>query len=303
MVLIDGKKLAEKINAETKQEIRVLKETENIFPGLAVIVVGEDPASKIYINNKKKKCEELGIYSEVISFPKDVSQIELLETIGELNEEPKISGILVQLPLPEHINQLEVLSAIKPKKDVDGFHPISVGKLSIGKPELIPCTPQGIIELIKETGTDLTGKECVVIGRSNIVGKPAALLLLQQNATVTICHSKTKGIESIIKRADIVVIAIGKPNFLKGYMLKQGAIVIDVGTNRTEDGKLVGDADAESIAKVAGFATPVPGGVGPMTIAMLMQNTAKAAKLNNNPYINKSNNPNPKKDNEKKINQ
>lgn len=256
-----------------------------MVPGIAVVMVGEDPSSQIYVNNKKKACDELGIYSEIITFPETATQIEILETIEELNQDSKINGILVQLPLPKHINEREVISAIKPKKDVDGFHPINVGKLSFGEPEFVPCTPLGIIEMIKETGIEIEGKECVIIGRSNIVGKPTAMLMLKENATVTMCHSKTKNIEAVIKRADIVIIAIGKPNFLKGYMLKQGAIVVDVGINRMPDGKVVGDADAESVAKSAGFMTPVPGGVGLMTTAMLMKNTVKAAKLNSNPYL------------------
>lgn len=265
----------------------MLKENENIVPGLAVILVGDDEGSRLYVENKKKACKELDIYSEIITFAADIPQIDVLETIEELNQDPKISGILVQLPLPKHIDEKEVLNAIKPKKDVDGFHPINAGKLFHGEPDFIPCTPQGIIELIKQTGIEIAGKECVVVGRSNIVGKPTAQLLLQENATVTICHSKTKGIEGIIKRADIVVVAIGKPHFLKGYMLKPDAIVIDVGINRLENGKVVGDVDLDSISKVASCATPVPGGVGPMTIAMLMRNTVRAAELNNNPYLDK----------------
>lgn len=250
-------------------------------------MVGDDEGSRIYVDKKKKACEEMGIYSEIITLPVDIPQIELIETIEELNQDPKISGILVQLPLPKHINEKEILSLIKPKKDVDGFHPVNVGKLSIGEPDFVPCTPLGILELLKDSGMTIEGKECVVIGRSNIVGKPVAALMLNENATVTICHSKTKGIEGIIKRADIVIIGIGKPKFLKGYMLKQGAVVIDAGINRMPDGKIAGDADMDSISKVAGFATPVPGGVGPMTVTMLMKNTIKAAKLNNNPYLDK----------------
>lgn len=287
MIFIEGTVLAKKIKEELKKEINALKINDRIIPGLAVILVGDNPASKMYVSNKKKACDELGIYSEVINLPYNVPQIELLEIIEDLNQDPKISGILVQLPLPEHINRKEVLSAISPKKDVDGFHPINVGKLCTGNPEFVPCTALGILYLIKETGMNISGKECVILGRSNIVGKPTAMLMLQNDATVTICHSKTVGIESIIKKADIVIIAIGKPNFLKGYMLKQGAMVIDVGINRLEDGRIVGDADVESVSRVAGFLTPVPGGVGPMTVAMLMKNTVKAAKLNNNPYINR----------------
>lgn len=286
MILIDGKKIANLIKEQLRFEVEKLKLEQNIIPGLAVIIVGEDPASKVYVESKRKACEELGIYSEVIAFPEDITQMDILETIEELNHDPKISGILVQLPLPKHIDESEIISIIKPKKDVDGFHPINVGKLTINEPDFVPCTPLGVMEMLEQSGIDVEGKECVVIGSSNIVGKPTALMLLNKGATVTICHSKTRGIEGVIKRADIVIIAIGKPNFLRGYMLKQGAVVIDVGINKV-DGKIVGDADFESISKVAGYATPVPGGVGPMTIAMLMKNTVKAAILNNNPYINK----------------
>lgn len=286
MELINGTEIAKLVKEQVKREVKKLKTEQNIIPGLAVIIVGEDPASKLYVESKKKACEAIGIYSEVIAFSEDVTQMDILETIDELNCDPKISGILVQMPLPKHIDESEIILAIKSKKDVDGFHPINMGKLAIGEPDFVPCTPLGIMELIEQSKIEVEGKECVVIGRSNIVGKPTALLMLQQNATVTICHSRTKGIEGIIKRADIVVVAIGKPNFLKGYMLKHGAVVIDVGINRL-DGKVIGDADFESISKVAGYATPVPGGVGPMTIAMLLKNTVKAAKMNNNPYINK----------------
>lgn len=286
MILIDGKKIANLIKEQLRFEVEKLKLEQNIIPGLAVIIVGEDPASKVYVESKRKACEELGIYSEVIAFPEDITQMDILETIEELNHDPKISGILVQLPLPKHIDESEIISIIKPKKDVDGFHPINVGKLTINEPDFVPCTPLGVMEMLEQSGIDVEGKECVVIGSSNIVGKPTALMLLNKGATVTICHSKTRGIEGVIKRADIVIIAIGKQNFLRGYMLKQGAVVIDVGINKV-DGKIVGDADFESISKVAGYATPVPGGVGPMTIVMLMKNTVKAAILNNNPYINK----------------
>lgn len=286
MELIKGKEVAKIIKEQVRLEVEQLKLEQNIIPGLAVIIVGEEPASKVYVESKRKACEELGIYSEVIAFSEDVTQMDILETIDELNRDPKISGILVQLPLPKHFDESEIISSIQSRKDVDGIHPLNIGKLTMGKPDFIPCTPLGVIEMLEHYNIEVEGKECVVIGKSNIVGKPIAILMLHKNATVTICHIKTKTIEAIIKRADIVVIAIGKPNFLKGYMLKQGAVVIDVGINRL-DGKVVGDADFESISKVAGYATPVPGGVGPMTIAILMKNTVKAAKMNNNPYMSK----------------
>lgn len=285
MVTLDGKTLGQKLKEEVKQQVQMLKASENIIPGLAVILVGEDPSSRIYVDNKKKACKEVDIYSEVINFSAAATQQEILEAIEGLNKDPKISGILVQLPLPKHLNERDILNAIKPKKDVDGFHPINIGKLCQGDPEFVPCTPQGVIELLKDNNIEIEGKEAVVVGRSNIVGKPMAQLLLKENATVTVCHSKTKGIEGVIKRADIVVVAIGQPRFLKGYMLKPGAVVVDVGVNRTDDGKVVGDADFESISKIAGYVTPVPGGIGPMTIAMLLKNTIKAARLNNNQYI------------------
>ena len=242
--------------------------------------MGDDPASRVYVNNKKKACEELGIYSEEYALGADTAEEELLTLIDELNGKKEISGILVQLPLPEHINEQNIINAIDPKKDVDAFHPVNVGKIMVGDFDFVPCTPAGVMELIKESGIDVCGKDCVVVGRSNIVGKPQAMLLLHQNGTVTICHSRTKDLAEKTKRADILVAAVGIPGFIKGDMIKEGAVVIDVGINRTKEKKLVGDVDFESAEKVAGAITPVPGGVGPMTIAMLMRNTIKAAEIN-----------------------
>lgn len=258
--------------------MEVLKE-KGINPGLAVIIVGDDPASRVYVNNKKKACEEVGVYSEEYALPKETKQEELIELIEKLNNDKKISGILVQLPLPEGIDEEAVINAINPKKDVDAFHPVNVGKIMVGNYDFVPCTPAGVMELIKESGIDVSGKECVIVGRSNIVGKPQAMLLLHSNATVTICHSKTKDLKEKTKNADVLVVAVGRPNFITGDMIKPGAVVIDVGINRLENKKLVGDVDFESAEKVAGAITPVPGGVGPMTIAMLMKNTVKAALI------------------------
>ncbi len=241
--------------------------------------MGQDPASRIYVNNKKKACEECGIYSEEYALPEETDEKDLLELIDVLNNSEKISGILVQLPLPKHIDEKKVIAAISPKKDVDAFHPVNVGKIMVGDFDFVPCTPAGVMELIKESGIDPAGKECVVIGRSNIVGKPMAMLLLHKNGTVTICHSKTSNLAEKTKNADILVVAVGRANFVTGDMIKPGAVVIDVGMNRLENKKLAGDVDFESAEKVAGAITPVPGGVGPMTIAMLMKNTVKAAQL------------------------
>ena len=278
--ILDGKMVSQRIKAELAEEVVKLKE-QNINPGLAVILVGENPASKIYVNNKKKSCEEIGIYSEVYTLPEDTSEKDLLDLIDVLNNNSRISGILVQLPLPRHIDEEKVLMAIDYRKDVDAFHPVNVGKIMIGSQSFLPCTPAGIMELIAESGIELSGKNCVVIGRSNIVGKPAAMLLLQQNATVTICHSKTKNLTEITKKADIIVAAVGRANFVTADMVGEGAVVIDVGINRLPDKKICGDVDFEEVSKVASAITPVPGGVGPMTIAMLMKNTLTAAKLQN----------------------
>lgn len=277
--LLMGKEVSARIKAELKTEVENLKK-EGINPGLAVIIVGEDPASQVYVRNKERACEECGIYSEKYALTAETTQEELLKLIDELNNKSSISGILVQLPVPKHIDEKTIINAIAPNKDVDAFHPVNVGKIMVGNYDFVPCTPAGVMELIKESGIDVSGKECVIVGRSNIVGKPQAMLLLHQNGTVTICHSKTKNLAEKTKNADILVAAVGIPNFIKGDMIKEGAVVIDVGINRLENKKLCGDVEFESAEKVAGAITPVPGGVGSMTIAMLMKNTVKAAILN-----------------------
>jgi len=277
--ILSGKEVSQRIKNELKEKTAELKKT-GIFPGLAVIIVGDDPASRVYVNNKKKACEDIGIYSVEYALPQETKEEELLTLIDELNEKESISGILVQLPLPKHISEQKVIEKISPNKDVDAFHPINVGKIMTGNYDFLPCTPAGVMELIKESGIEISGKECVAVGRSNIVGKPMAMLLLHQNGTVTICHSRTKNLKEKTKNADILVVAVGRANFITGDMIKEGAIVIDVGINRQEDKKLVGDVEFETAEKVAGAITPVPGGVGPMTIAMLMKNTLKAAEIN-----------------------
>lgn len=274
--LLLGKEVSARIKGELREEVAHLKE-KGINPGLAVIIVGDDPASRVYVNNKKKACEECGIYSEEYALPAETSEKDLLDLIEVLNGNDKISGILVQLPVPKHIDEKKVIEAISPVKDVDAFHPVNVGKIMVGDFDFVPCTPAGVMELIKESGIDVAGKECVVVGRSNIVGKPQAMLLLHKNGTVTICHSRTKDLAAKTREADILVVAVGIPNFITGDMIKPGAVVIDVGINRVADKKLVGDVEFETAEKVAGAITPVPGGVGPMTIAMLMKNTVKAA--------------------------
>lgn len=251
-----------------------------INPGLAVILVGDDPASKVYVSNKKKACEYIGINSFEYVMPEKTSQEELIELIEKLNNDDTVSGILCQLPVPKHIDEEAIINAINPNKDVDAFHPVNVGKIMTGNYDFVPCTPAGVMELIKESGIDVSGKECVVVGRSNIVGKPMSMLLLHKNGTVTVCHSKTQNLAEKTRNADILVAAVGIPEFIKGDMIKPGAVVIDVGINRVAPKKLVGDVEFESAEKVAGAITPVPGGVGPMTIAMLMKNTLKAAVLN-----------------------
>ena len=276
--ILSGKTVSQRIKDELREEVKELNQ-KGIFPGLAVIIVGDDPASRVYVNSKKKACEEIGIYSEEYAHPAQTSQEHLLGLIEKLNAEPKINGILVQLPLPSHIDEETVINAISPKKDVDAFHPVNVGKIMIGNYDFLPCTPAGVMELIKESGIDICGKECVIVGRSNIVGKPQAMLLLHANGTVTICHSRTKNLKEKTKNADILVAAVGIPNFITGDMIKEGAVVIDVGINRIAEKKLVGDVEFESAEKVASAITPVPGGVGPMTIAMLMKNTVKAALI------------------------
>jgi methylenetetrahydrofolate dehydrogenase (NADP+)/methenyltetrahydrofolate cyclohydrolase len=275
--VINGKQIVGEIREQIKQEVAELK-ARGIVPGLAVVLVGDDPASAVYVRNKAKACENAGIYSEVHRLPGDTEEKQLLELVDKLNRDPRIHGILVQLPLPKHISEDAVIDAIAVEKDVDGFHPVNTGNLMIGKPGMLPCTPAGIIEIIKRTGQPIAGKRAVVIGRSNIVGKPAAQLLLRENATVTICHSRTERMEEICREADILVVAIGKPKFVNRSYVKPGAIVIDVGINRLEDGTLVGDVDFEDVADISGPITPVPGVVGPMTITMLLKNTLEAAK-------------------------
>ena len=276
--ILDGKMVSQRIKDELAQEVVKLKE-KGINPGLAVIIVGDDPASRVYVNNKKKACEQIGVYSEEYALPFETTEQELLNLIEKLNNDKKINGILVQLPVPKHINEETIINAIDPKKDVDAFHPVNVGKIMVGNFDFVPCTPAGVMELIKESGIDVEGKECVIVGRSNIVGKPQAMLLLHKNGTVTICHSRTKNLKEKTLQADILVAAVGIPEFIKGDMVKPGAVVIDVGINRVADKKLVGDVDFEACEKVASAITPVPGGVGPMTIAMLMKNTVKAALI------------------------
>lgn len=275
-MIIDGKLVSKKIRAEISKEVQKLQ-SQNIVPGLAVVIVGDNPASQSYVRNKQRTCEKLGMYSEKYELDVDVSEKELLALIETLNNSDKLHGILVQLPLPKHIDEARVIEAIDPRKDVDCFHPINVGKLTAGIEGFKPCTPAGIIELLEYYEVELEGKEAVVLGRSNIVGKPIALMLLEKNATVTICHSRTKDLETVLRRADIIVAAIGKPHFLKADMVKEGAIIIDVGINRIETG-LVGDVAFESVQQKSSFITPVPGGVGPMTITMLMKNTLEACE-------------------------
>lgn len=276
--ILNGKEVSARIKQELKKEADDLK-AQGIIPGLAVIIVGDDAASRVYVNNKKKACAEIGIYSREYALGADTSEKELLELIKKLNSDGDISGILVQLPLPQGIDEEKVINAIDPKKDVDAFHPSNVGKIMVGNYDFVPCTPAGIMELIAESEIDISGKECVIVGRSNIVGKPMSMLLLHKNGTVTVCHSKTKNLKEVTKRADILVVAVGKPEFIKGDMIKEGAVVIDVGINRLENKKLVGDVEFSSCEKKAAAITPVPGGVGPMTIAMLMKNTLKAAVI------------------------
>jgi len=281
-VIIDGKQLAKKVREELKLECAELKE-KGINPKLAVIMVGNNPASKVYVKNKSKACDEIGISYEEYLLEEDTKQEELMETIKKLNENEEINGILLQSPIPNHLNINAAFKAISYSKDVDGFTPSSVGKLSIGEETFISCTPYGVMKMFEEYNIDLNGKNVVILGRSNIVGKPLVQCCLNKNATVTVCHSKTKDLEEYTKRADIVIAAIGKAKFVTKDMVKQGAVVIDVGINRTEEGKLVGDVDFEEVEKVASHITPVPGGVGPMTIAMLMGNVIKATKEQNNP--------------------
>ncbi|MFF2909909.1 bifunctional methylenetetrahydrofolate dehydrogenase/methenyltetrahydrofolate cyclohydrolase FolD [Paenibacillus sp. NPDC057934] len=275
--IISGKQVSDEIRIDIAREVAGLLE-RGVKPGLAVVLVGEDPASQVYVRNKEKSCISLGFHSEVHRLDASTSQEELLALVEQLNQRDDIDGILVQLPLPGHIEEKAVIDAIAVEKDVDGFHPVNVGNLVIGDDSLLPCTPAGVIELIKRTGTEISGKHAVVIGRSNIVGKPVSLLLQRENATVTMCHSRTANIAELSRQADILVVAIGRANFIDASFVKPGAIVIDVGMNRLDSGKLAGDVDYESAKEVAGHITPVPGGVGPMTITMLMGNTLIAAK-------------------------
>lgn len=276
-VIIDGKQVAADIRKEMKQEVEELRK-QGLTPGLTVILVGEDPASQSYVKGKEKGCEEVGIASQVIRKPATISQDELLDLIHQLNNDPHVDGILVQLPLPKHISEDLVIQSIHPGRDVDGFHPINVGNMLIGQPTFLPCTPHGIIELIKRTGVQIAGKHAVVIGRSNIVGKPVSVLLLHENATVSICHSRTENLTDITRQADILVVGVGQAQIIGSEHVKPGAIVIDVGVNRGENGKLVGDVKFDEVKEVASYLTPVPGGVGPMTITMLLKNTIHACR-------------------------
>lgn len=276
--ILSGNIIAAKLTEQVKMDVEAFGARCGVKPGLTVIIVGEDPASKVYVGRKHKCCMEMGMTSDVVRMPETVSEDELLQKIDGLNADTSVHGILVQLPLPKHINSERVLERIRPDKDVDGFHPINVGYLTVGKETLVPCTPYGIIKMLEISGISIEGKRAVIIGRSNIVGKPMTMLLLARNATVTVCHSKTKDLATVTREGDILVAAIGKPEFVTKDMVKPGAVVIDVGINRVGD-KLVGDVKYEEVAAVAGFITPVPGGVGPLTIAMLMHNTLKAAEL------------------------
>ena len=274
---IDGKLLAEQLREEIREEVRQMTEAGN-RPGLAVILVGNDPASAVYVRNKKNAWAAAGIYSEEYLLAEDVSEDALLALIAQLNGRPDIHGILLQTPVPPHLHYTRIAETILPSKDVDAFHPYNVGRIMMGNYDFVPCTPAGVMELIRSTGVEIRGRNCVVIGRSNIVGKPQAMLLLQADGTVTVCHSRTRDLAEITRRADILVSAVGKAGFVTGDMVKPGAVVIDVGMNRTPDGKLTGDVDAASVEPVAGYLTPVPGGVGPMTVTMLLRNTVTAAK-------------------------
>ena len=279
--IIDGKEVSAQVKEQVKEEAAQLKAATGLQVGLAVVIVGNNPASRVYVNNKKKACEAVGFQSFEYALDEDTTQEELLELVEVLNENPQVNGILVQLPLPKQIDEKAIINAISPDKDVDAFHPSNVGRIMIGSYAFLPCTPAGVMELIASTGVSVSGKNCVVIGRSNIVGKPMAMLLLHQNGTVTICHSRTQNLKEICARADILVAAVGKENFVTADMVKEGAVVIDVGMNRLDNGKLCGDVDFAAVEPKAGYITPVPGGVGPMTIAMLMRNTLTAAKQQN----------------------
>ncbi len=276
--IIDGKQIAADVRLDIAKRTAEFKEAHGFVPGLAVVIVGEDPASQVYVRNKKKACVDVGFHSEVHEMPEATTMDELLQKIEELKNDPAIHGILVQLPLPKHLDEKAVIAAIPPEKDVDAFHLINTGKIMLGEYSFLPCTPAGVMKLLEYENIDVTGKECVVVGRSNIVGKPMGMLLLHANGTVTICHSRTKDLAEVTRRADILVVAIGKADFITGDMIKEGAVVIDVGMNRRADGKLTGDVDYASAFEKASAITPVPGGVGPMTITMLLENTLTAAK-------------------------
>ena len=276
--IIDGKKISAAVRAEIAERARLLTERTGVVPGLAVVIVGEDPASKVYVRNKKKACEEAGFHSVVVELPEETAQDELLGVIEKLKADPAIHGILVQLPLPRHIDPDAVIAAIPPEKDVDAFHPENVGHIMIGDYRFLPCTPAGVMKMLETEGIPVEGRECVVIGRSNIVGKPMAMLLLQANGTVTVCHSRTKNLAEVTRRADILVSAVGKAGFVTADMVKDGAVVVDVGMNRNAEGKLCGDVDFAPVAEKASYITPVPGGVGVMTITMLLENTVRAAE-------------------------
>ena len=278
--IIDGKAIAAAVRQDAAAEVRALVE-KGIQPGLAVVIVGDDPASRIYVNNKKKACQEIGVYSEEYALPATTTQEELLQLIEKLNKKKDINGILVQSPLPQGLDEKAVVENIDPQKDVDAFHAVNVGKIMIGDFQFLPCTPAGVIELLDRSGVSIEGKRCVVVGRSNIVGKPMAMLLLHRNGTVTICHSRTQNLAEVCREADILVAAVGRPKFITKDMVKPGAAVIDVGMDRDENGKLCGDVDFDAVKEIAGYITPVPGGVGPMTIAMLMKNVVCAAKIQN----------------------
>lgn len=282
MRIIDGKKVSAEVKEEVKRQTQKLKETHGVIPGLAVVIVGDDPASRVYVNNKKKACEFVGFKSEEYALPSETTQQELLNLVETLNNKDDINGILVQLPLPKHLDDKAVIAAINPKKDVDAFHAVNVGKIMLGEYDFLPCTPAGVMEMLHSYNIEVSGKNCVVIGRSNIVGKPMAMLLLHENGTVIVCHSRTKNLAEMTKQADILVAAVGRPKFVTADMVKDGAVVIDVGMDRDENGKLCGDVDFENVKNKCSYITPVPGGVGPMTIATLMKNTLKAAKIQNN---------------------
>lgn len=277
-ILIDGKETARAVRGEIRDAVAAFTKESGVIPGLAVVIVGDDPASRVYVRNKHRACEEVGIRSDVHALPADTSEAELLTLVAGLNADPTVNGILVQLPLPKHLDEEKVILAIDPAKDVDAFHPVNVGKIMIGNFNFAPCTPAGVMELLRHYNIPVAGKHCVIIGRSNIVGKPQAMLMLKENATVTVCHSRTVGLADITRTADILVAAVGRPGFVTADMVRDGAVVIDVGINRTAEGKLCGDVDFAAVSEKASYITPVPGGVGPMTITMLLKNTLAAAK-------------------------